>query len=162
MKQIFLILLVTLSCFAEETFPKTPDFTLRTTTGGNYTLSENLSGLKVINFWATWCGPCLSEMTQLKALYEKYEEKGVEFIAISVDDSQSSGKVPAYVRSRRLPFTILLDPEKSYYNMMQIANIPALIVVNEKQEVVYRHSGFTAGDEVELERILLEHLPTEI
>lgn len=161
MKQVLIVLLFSLFSFGELTFSKSPDFTLRTTKGKNYTLSKNLTGLKVINFWATWCGPCLSEMNQLKKLQEKYNEKGVEFIAISVDDTQSSAKVPSYVRSRKLPFTILLDPQKSYYNKMHITNIPALIVVNKKQEVIYRHSGFKAGDEVKLEQIIVEHLAIE-
>lgn len=151
MKNILLILIAFVSLMASDSkVEAAPDFTLKTLKGKNYTLSKNLSGLKVVNFWATWCVPCLGEMEALKKLHTEYDGKGVEFIAISVDDNKSSAKVPSYVRSRKLPFTILLDPQKSFYKKMHVANVPSVFVINEKQEIVYSHSGYTKGDEVAL------------
>lgn len=151
---ILLLLVFSFSFAAEGSGEKAPDFMLKDLKGRPYRLSKNPSKVKVINFWATWCVPCLAEMTELKKLYSEFNTKGVDFVAISVDDNKSSSKVPAYVRARKLPFTILLDADKSLYKKMHIANVPSLVVLNEQNEVVYKHSGFKAGDEVALKRVI--------
>ncbi len=162
MKKICAIIVTLLSLtYASDTMEKAPNFTLKTLKGKNYTLAKNMDGIKVVNFWATWCVPCIGEMDELKKLHSIYAEKGVEFIAISVDDNKSSGKVPAIVRSRKLPFTVLLDPEKVAYKKNHVSNVPTLMVINEKQEVVYKHTGFTPGDEEHLEEVIQKALQAQ-
>lgn len=151
---ILLLLLTTLTYAASGSGDKAPDFTLKDLKGRPYKLSKNPSKVKVINFWATWCVPCLAEMNALKKLYTTYEKQGVDFVAISVDDNKTSAKVPAYVRARKIPFTVLYDTEKSLYKKLHISNVPSLIVLNSKNEIVYKHSGFSAGDEVPLEQVI--------
>ncbi len=158
MKKLLLTLALITSALLAADLEKAPDFTLKTLKGKNYTLTKNLNGLKVVNFWATWCLPCFGEMNELKKLHAEFSDQGVEFISISVDDNKSSGKVPAVVRSRKLPFTVLLDPEKVAYKKNHVTNVPTLIVINENQEIIYKHSGFTPGDEEHLKKVIIAAL----
>lgn len=151
---ILLLTITTLLSASEEKEEKVSDFSLKELKGRQYKLSQNPSKVKVINFWATWCVPCLAEMNALKKLHAEFKSQGVDFIAISVDDNKSSAKVPAYVRARKLPFTILLDSDKTLYKKLHIANVPSLIVLNSDNKIIYRHSGFTSGDEVKLKKVI--------
>lgn len=146
LKSFSLILILSSLVFSQNKLPLAPDFSLKTLRGQHFQLKEDLGPITVINFWATWCIPCLGEMKELKKLYSSYNNKGVEFVAISVDAPKTSSKVPSFVRARQLPFTILLDPEKKAYKKLQVSEIPTLIVINQKGEIVYRKSGFSTGD----------------
>lgn len=154
----FLFSLSALS-FSQGQLPKAPDFALKTLRGQHFSLNQDLAPLTVINFWTTWCIPCLGEMKELKKLHNQYNHKGVEFIAISVDSPKTASKVPSFVRARNLPFTILLDPEKKAYKKLQASEVPTLIVLNQKGEVIYRKSGFSPGDETPLQDLIAKSLP---
>lgn len=137
---------------SEKEFKKAPDFTAKTLKGKNYTLSKNIgSGPVVINFWATWCVPCALEMESLKTLYEKYNEKGVTFLSVSIDDMNSVSQVPGVTRSRKYPFTVLLDPGKMVSKKYHVTDVPQVFIVDNKGYIVYEHYGYSNGDETVLE-----------
>ena len=81
-----------------------PDFTLRTTAGNNVRLQEQRGKVVMINFWATWCGPCQQELPKLNQLYTKYQPAGFELLGVNVDDdvkhaSDVATKIDSFVTS---------------------------------------------------------------
>ncbi|NIW80680.1 MAG: redoxin domain-containing protein [Calditrichae bacterium] len=147
-------------CFSLSLFSQSetaPDFVLPDLDGENYKLSENLgNGPVLINFWATWCIPCRSEMKKLKDIYEEYHPKGLEILSISVDDPKTVGKVRAFVNTHRYPFKILLDTNNEIFQLYQGSNPPLTVLIDKEGEIVYTHTGYRKGDEKKLEKMIVE------
>lgn len=130
---------------------KAPDFTLRDMNKQEVTLSELEGNVVLINFWATWCVPCMVEMPYIEALYEEQKDNGFVVLAISADDARSSSKVKPTVKSKGWTFPVLLDTQTkvvAQYNPQK--TLPYTVLVDEKGEVIWKHQGYTAGDEEEL------------
>jgi peroxiredoxin len=131
---------------------KAPDFVLKEIDGSNYRLSDNLGkGPIVMNFWATWCIPCIEELKQLKRIYKIYTEMEVEFLAVSVDDPKTVGRVHSFVRSKKYPFKILLDTNNDVMHLYQSNVPPYTVVIDQNGDVVFSHAGYRMGDEKRLE-----------
>ncbi|MDC3250000.1 TlpA family protein disulfide reductase [bacterium] len=149
---IALILLTMSQLYAQKLLP---DFLLETPSGEVYTRDDILGkGPVVINFWATWCIPCMAEMTQMIPIYEKYKSKGLQVVSISIDDSKTASKIPIFVRRKKFPFLILVDPAKDLYSRLGISNVPELLVLNSKGEILLHHQGYHPGDEKETEKLI--------
>lgn len=171
MKKLFYLLMLCLSgaLFAQEALNDAvgvaaPDFVLRDLEGNNYKLSENLNrGPILINFWATWCIPCREEMKKLKEIHERYEEAGLQTLAISIDDPKSVSNVKSFIKSRRYPFTVLLDTNSEVMQLFQAKNPPYTVLLNPEGIIFYSHSGYRKGDEkiVEEKIALLVQLMNE-
>lgn len=166
-KVVFTLLLsMVLSNFLfsqDESFTgkKAPDFVLKTTEGDNYKLSENTgAGPIVINFWATWCIPCIEELKHMKSLYKKYSEKGVQFLAIAIDDPKTVSRVGSFVKSHNYPYKILLDTNGEVIHLYQSKVPPYTVLIDKEGQIVYTHVGYRMGDEKELEK-QLENLMKE-
>jgi cytochrome c biogenesis protein CcmG/thiol:disulfide interchange protein DsbE len=148
------ILLISLSTAGDDSNSqkKAPDFTLQDIEGSDYNLYENLEkGPVVINFWATWCVPCIEEMKKMKHLHQKYSGKDVQFLAISVDDPKTVGRVQSFVKSHRYPFTILLDTNNDVMKLLQGTVPPYTVLLDKNGNIVYSHVGYRMGDEKKLE-----------
>lgn len=153
-----LIVLITLSLCAKESTKKAPDFTIRNLKGKNYTLSKNTGkGLVIINFWATWCLPCVEEMKELKRIKNQNSNLNIEYLSISIDDAKTATKVKSVVRTRKYPFTILLDPNQKVYKKYHSTGVPHLFLIDKKGNIVYSHNGYRKGDEKELEKLIKEY-----
>jgi peroxiredoxin len=157
---LFLFSSLLLAQQEKEEGQKAPDFVLKELNGDNYRLSENTGqGPIVINFWATWCVPCIEELKQMKKIYKKYEDKDVQFLAISVDDPKTVGRVNSFVKSRKYPYTILLDTNNEVMNLYQTKVPPYTVIIDKDGQVVYTHVGYRMGDEKQIDeklQILLE------
>ena len=152
-----LIILVFMTCaaglFAQESANNpAPDFVLPDLTGNNYKLSENLNkGPILINFWATWCVPCREEMKKLVKVYEKYEDGGLQILAISIDDPKSVSRVKSFINTRKYPFKVLLDTNSKVMQLFQAENPPYTALLDSEGMIYYTHSGYRKGDEKVLE-----------
>ncbi len=105
----------------------------------------------VINFWATWCKPCIMELNAISEVYEEWQaETGVKIFAISVDDSRSSKKVAPFVKSRNWKYDSYLDENSDFKRAMNVNNPPHTFLYNGKGELVWQHNGYAPGDEEEL------------
>jgi len=105
----------------------------------------------VINFWATWCKPCIMELNAISEVYEDWQkETGVKIFAISVDDSRSSKKVAPFVKSRNWKYDSYLDENSDFKRAMNVNNPPHTFLYNGKGELVWQHNGYAPGDEEEL------------
>ncbi len=114
-----------------------PDFTLQTLDGETLTLSE-LRGKKVIlNFWATWCPPCRTEMPHLQEYYEKYSETdNVEIVAVNATyREQSEEKVQQFIDSFNLTFPIALANEEETLNLYEVLTIPSTFFIDTDGQI---------------------------
>ncbi len=84
----------------------------------------------VINFWATWCGPCLRELPSLKRLYSEYHDEGVEIIGISVDQQNTIRNVVPYVQQRDIPWVIVYADAKAVREFRLGQSIPMTVFIN--------------------------------
>ncbi len=134
-----------------------PAFTLGTLDGGRASLADHRDKLVVLNFWATWCGPCALEMPSLEALWQRYRERGLVVVAVSVDRGSPRGLLEPYVRNLKLTFPILLDPDSKTSDRWRVTALPATFLVRPGGEATGMVVGAREWDSAEM-RALVEHL----
>ena len=122
-----------------------PDFTLRTMGGPNLRLAEQRGQVVLVNFWATWCGPCRQEMPHLNRLYEKYKASGFVLLGVNVDDDvRNAAEVAGKLR---VTFPVLLDTEKKVSRLYDRNSMPSTVVIDREGRVRYIHRGYREGYE---------------
>ena len=134
-----------------------PAVTLQDMNGKNVNVASLAQSGKpvVISFFATWCKPCMRELKAIDELYADWqEETGVTVYLVSIDQGQDVQKVKPLVDGNGWEFPVLLDPNGTLKRAMNVQNVPHLFVVNSKGEIVYNHTGYSAGDETEIEKYL--------
>ena len=105
----------------------------------------------IIDFFATWCKPCNRELTSISEVYEEWqEETGVKLIAVSIDQAQNINKVRPLVEQHSWPYEVLLDPNSDFKRALGIQMIPYVLIVDGEGNIVYKHNGYTDGEEEEL------------
>jgi thiol-disulfide isomerase/thioredoxin len=120
------------------------NFELTAIDGRQVRLSELKGKVVMIDFWATWCGPCAKSAPTLVKLYEKYKEKGFEILYISVDDKADVYKIAPYVKEHNLTFPVLYDKgAKEQYN---VKSFPTAIFVDKAGNIRFRDTGFTEDE----------------
>jgi peroxiredoxin len=128
-----------------------PDFTLRDINGQQVSLSSFKGKVVLLNFWATWCGPCKLEMPHLDKMDRELEEKGFEVISISTDDARASSKVKPLVKRGGYGFTVLLDKETTVVSQYNPAKtLPYNVLIDRTGAIHKVFQGYNPGDEVEL------------
>jgi thiol-disulfide isomerase/thioredoxin len=136
-----------------------PNFELKDIDGNTFKLSEHLGkGPIVIDFWATWCKPCLRAMPHLEALRKKYESQQLLVVAISVDESRTSAKVKSYVKTHGYGFRVPLDPNQDVFRKLGGRAMPHQVIVAPDGSRIAVHTGYREGDERELEKHITEAL----
>jgi peroxiredoxin len=106
------------------------DFTLPTPAGAVYKLSEHRGKVVLINFWATWCPPCLQEMPAMERLYRQHKDAGFEMVAVSVDTGMD--KVKPFLAEHRFTFRIAMDSEMALANTYGVRALPSSFMVDRK------------------------------
>lgn len=104
----------------------------------------------VLHFWATWCGPCKQSFPKLQALYTKHRAKGLQVIAVSVDDQKDG--IVAFARSYGAAFPIGWDDDHALALTYKVDSMPSTYVIDRKGTIVNTHQGYHSGQESELER----------
>ncbi|MFV1883137.1 MAG: TlpA family protein disulfide reductase [Balneola sp.] len=112
----------------------------------------------VIDFWATWCKPCIQSIPKLVEISDEFEDQGVNFVGISVDGPRNLAKVKPFARSLGVTYPILLDTNSEVMAKLGVRAVPSLIIVNSDDEIVYFHEGYKPGEEVEIRNKILELL----
>jgi peroxiredoxin len=122
-----------------------PDFTLRTAAGPNLRLQEQRGQVVLINFWATWCGPCRQEMPQLNKLYDKYRSAGFVLLGVNIDDDTRRATDAA--TKLGLKFPVLLDTDKAVSRLYDLGTMPTTVLIDRDGRVRHIHPGYLAGYE---------------
>ena len=131
-----------------------PDFTLRGADGRNLRLAEQRGQVVLINFWASWCGPCRQEMPQLNRLHEKYRSAGFLMLGVNIDDDARLGASTAARWGVKFP--VLLDADKTVSRLYDLGSMPATVLVDRDGRVRYLHRGYREGAEDIYEREIRE------
>lgn len=128
-----------------------PDFSLRDIDGKEVTLAAYKGKVVLVNFWATWCGPCKLEMPHLDKMDRELEFKGFEVLSISTDDARASSKVKPLVKRGGYGFTVLLDKDTSVVAQYNPAKtLPYNVLIDRSGNIHKVYQGYNPGDEVEL------------
>ncbi len=102
----------------------------------------------IINFWATWCKPCIQELVNINETYTQWQkESGIKIYAVSIDDSRNSKRVAPFVNGRGWNYEVLLDVNSDLKRAMNVNNPPHTFLVDGKGNIVWEHNGYAQGDE---------------
>jgi len=127
-----------------------PDFTLRGSDGRNVRLDELRGQVVLVNFWATWCGPCREEMPHLDTLYQKYRKSGFVLLGVNVDDDPHTALATA--ARLNVSFPVLLDTDKKVSKLYDLNTMPSTIVIDRDGKMRFLHRGYRAGTEGDYEQ----------
>ncbi|MGH8223110.1 MAG: TlpA family protein disulfide reductase [Woeseiaceae bacterium] len=122
-----------------------PDFALKSATGQNLRLSEYRGDVVMINFWATWCGPCRQEMPLLDELYGRYQRVGFSLLGVNIDDD--SRRALQMVEELGVTFPVLFDETKEVSKLYQVEAMPVTVLLDREGTVRHVHHGYKPGYE---------------
>jgi thiol-disulfide isomerase/thioredoxin len=129
-----------------------PDFTLKANGGGNLRLSEHRGEVILLNFWASWCGPCRQEMPLLEQLHQRYGQLGFSVIGVNVD--QEPAKAEQLLRDIPVSFPVLLDNDGSVSASYAVSAMPTTILIDRDGNMRHLHRGYKPGYEETYEQQL--------
>ena len=122
-----------------------PAFQLNSNTGKPLALADFKGQIVLLNFWATWCGPCRQEMPILEQLNRQYHGKGVTLLGINVEPD--SAAAVDWLKATPVSFPILFDVDSKVSSLYEVAGMPNTVIVDRKGVVRYIHRGYSAGAE---------------
>jgi thiol-disulfide isomerase/thioredoxin len=132
---------------ASQPSPPTPapDFTLAARDGGKVHLADLKGQVVMVNFWATWCGPCRQEMPLLAQLHSKYEPLGFTLVAVNVEPD--SAAAVAWLAQTPVDFPVAFDTANAVAARFGVEGMPSSVFIDRAGNVRYVHRGYKSGDE---------------
>ncbi len=121
-----------------------PEFELASLRGELVRSSDFEGKVLLLEFWATWCTPCVAQARILEPLHRDFEERGVEFMAINIGEDATT--VAAYVDRDPFPYEVLLDPNDELSVRLGIYALPTVMIVDRSGRVAYRQPGLSSGE----------------
>lgn len=135
------------------------DIDLKTTDNKWVNFQDQLGEkVTIIDFWATWCKPCVNAMPKINDIYNEFKTQGVTIIGVNVDGPRNQSKVKPLVNSLKIDYPILFDGDEELLNEMNATVLPTLYILDSKGKLVYTHEGFSPGDEKEIKEEILKLL----
>jgi peroxiredoxin len=156
---IFLIVMVLALTTVGQEKSKIPNVTLRNIKGEIVKSQDaiHLGKPVIISFWASWCHPCIKELSAIAEVYKDWqEETGVILYAISVDDSRSQNNARVTINNNSWNYKFYFDSNSDFKRAMGVVNIPHTFVLNKEGEIIYQHSSYIEGSELEIIRKIRE------
>jgi len=124
----------------QDSFKRAPDFALKNSKGETVRLSSFEDKVIILNFWATWCGPCRREIPGFVNLYKKYNEKGLEIVGVSVDQNGWDAVTP-FIKNYKVNYPILMFNYQVVKDYGGIRGIPTTFIINRKGKIVEKIVG---------------------
>jgi peroxiredoxin len=136
------------------------DFTLKDLEGQVYSLKA-LRGKRVVQvvFWATWCGPCVEEIPQLREIYTKYHARGLEVFGVAVNMNQTPDGVRAFARQYEMNYPVLWDSGDKVMDRYRVSSIPRNFLIGKDGVIRYAGTGLPQGYDGLVERLLADEGP---
>ena len=128
--------------------PAAPPFSLKDLQGKPLSLASLRGKVVVVNFWATWCGPCLQELPVLDQFQQKRGKDGLVVVAIATDGPETAAQIAPLVRRRRLTMPVAHDRSGTVISALnpRAAN-PYTLFIDRQGRIAHRHEGYSPGDE---------------
>ncbi len=123
-------------CTDDLKLSEVPDIKLKTLDNKDVSLKDFSGKVLLLNFWATWCVPCVAEMPALERLYQGLKNKNFEIVAVNMDPEESSADVAKFVKDKGLSFTVLKDPENTVPPLFDVSGFPETYFVGKKGELL--------------------------
>lgn len=137
--------------FGQESFDvvsvgdEAPDFTVKTIKDKTLCLDELKGKYVLINFFATWCKPCMEEMPLIeKYIQQKFDEK--DLVVIAIGREHNINELELFNQQKKFSFNIAADPERNIYSMYAQKFIPRLYLVDKMGKLIYAHSGYKKSE----------------
>lgn len=122
-----------------------PDFTLKSEAGDNIRLAEQRGKVVMLNFWASWCGPCRQEMPLLDGIYKKYSKMGFVLLGINVEEDNTDAK--KMLKNLGISFPVLFDTGNKLSVQYNLDAMPTSVMIDKKGKIRYIDRGYSPGDE---------------
>ena len=124
-----------------------PTFTLPSKAGSDVSLAQYKGQVVMLNFWASWCGPCRQEMPLLEDIYKKYNKLGFTLIGVNVEpDSKAADD---WLKQTPVTFPVLYDRKSEVSQKYDVSGMPSTVIIDRKGNLRYLHHGYKPGDEGE-------------
>ncbi len=143
-----LVLVVFLTTSGADSFAAkntAPDFTLKSKDGKNVRLSDYRGQVVLLNFWASWCGPCRQEMPILDEINNRYKSLGFTVLGVNLD--AKSSKAIGYLKDTPVTFPVLYDPKGDVSNKYGVQAMPSTVIIDKDGKVRFLHQGYKSGYE---------------
>ena len=122
-----------------------PEFRLASRAGGEIALSELRGQVVMINFWASWCGPCRAEFPALEEMYRKYKPMGFTMVGINVESDKADAE--RFLGMRPVSFPIVFDPDNRVSGDYGVSAMPTTVLVDRQGRLRWQHRAYQPGDE---------------
>jgi len=133
-----------------------PAFATKTLAGRPLTLKSLRGHVVLLDFWATWCGPCRMATPTLESLHRKFGGRGLRVVGMSVDDAHSVGAVPAFIRQFGITYTVTVSPaaNQAAARAYHAQGIPSQYLIDKKGVVRWSQSGFSPSEGTALSSLI--------
>jgi len=146
MRSLLIALLLAMPAAASNSTGPAPDFQLPARGGKQLSLGQYKGQVVMINFWATWCGPCRQEMPLLEGIYRKYKPMGFTMIGVNVEpDSKAAEQWLA--KQSPVSFPVAFDTDSKVSKLYKVNGMPNSVIIDRKGNVRLLHRGYKPGDE---------------
>src|ERR1700686_3721342 len=126
-----------------------PPYSAKYLDGKPLTLAGEKGSVIFLNVWATWCGPCRFETSELQSLQTQYAAKGLKVIGISVDEGDTDA-VKTFVAEQKITYHIAVDPEGRIPNLVQTTVLPTSLLIDRTGKIVWRQIGAIMPNDAKL------------
>jgi peroxiredoxin len=145
---------------AKSGLSSAPDFTGTGVDGKTYNLAAALKkGPVLLDFWATYCKPCMMELPQVQKIWERHRGQGFTLLTVAGDDQRTIAKLKPLVQSKGFKFPTLVDTDKKINNLYNVRNYPTSVLIAPDGKIVLSTLGYTPGTEKDLEAKIVALLP---
>jgi thiol-disulfide isomerase/thioredoxin len=146
-KGLALAAVFVLPAFAASSSGPAPAFSLSGRGGKTIDLAQFKGQVVMINFWASWCGPCRTEMPILEDIYKKYKPMGFTMLAVNVEPDTATAEAWLAKLSKPVTFPVAFDTDSKVSKLYKVPGMPTTVFVDRKGNVRVLHKGYKPGDE---------------
>ncbi len=132
-----------------------PQFSLANLDGKNVSLKDFADKVMVVDFWATWCGPCREEIPHLNKLYENYRGKGLVVVGISMD-AEGPEVVKQFAKELRMEYPVVMGDENVQQDFGGIVGLPTTFIIDRKGNIVKKYTGYQPAIMQDMEQTIKE------
>jgi thiol-disulfide isomerase/thioredoxin len=147
LKSVALVAVCASAAFAASSSGPAPGFQLSARGGKTIDLAQFRGQVVMINFWATWCGPCRQEMPLLEDIYKKYKPMGFTMLAVNVEPDSAAAEAWLGKLGKPVTFPVAFDTESKVSKLYKVAGMPTTVFVDRKGNFRVMHKGYKPGDE---------------